>query len=140
MQWSSLAIIGLTLSQSTYCQQTQFVFGGNGQQQSAPSFSNQRTKRIAILGAGPGGTSTAYFFSKAQQKLESEGRGSEGFEVTLFERDERIGGRAAIVHPYFDEKLPAIELGASIFADVNKNLKRAAEVIHLLPTNTGNDC
>lgn len=57
--------------------------------------------------------------------------------MTLFERDERIGGRAAIVHPYFDEKLPAIELGASIFADVNKNLKRAAEVIHLLPTNTG---
>jgi NADPH-dependent glutamate synthase beta subunit-like oxidoreductase len=92
------------------------------------SSSYQRPKKVAIIGAGPGGTSTAYFLSKANEKLASLGKGDEGFEITVFERDERIGGRTAVVHPYYNEDLPAIELGASIFADVNKNLKRLAEV------------
>lgn len=97
---------------------------------SHPAFTTslQRPKRIAIIGGGPGGTSTAYFLSRANEKLQDAGRGNEGFEITLFERDERIGGRTAVVHPYFDENLPAVELGASIFADVNLNLKRIAEV------------
>jgi NADPH-dependent glutamate synthase beta subunit-like oxidoreductase len=85
-------------------------------------------KKIAVIGAGPGGTSTAYFLSRAHSKLEEDGRGGEGFEITLFERDERIGGRTAVVKPYFDDGLDAIELGASIFADVNMNLKRIAKV------------
>jgi glycine/D-amino acid oxidase-like deaminating enzyme len=128
----SLALLALAVNQGSNSQQTQVIFGTSNEEQFASSSftppTYQRAKKIAILGAGPGGTSTAYFLSKAQEKLQSLGRGGEGFELTLFERDERIGGRTAIIHPYFDEKLPAVELGASIFADVNRNLKRAAEV------------
>lgn len=86
-----------------------------------------RTRKVAIIGAGAGGTSAAYFLSKAQDRLENLGMSSESIDVTIFERDERIGGRTTVIHPYHDERLPAIELGASIFADVNKNLKRAAK-------------
>lgn len=115
-------------------QQEQVVFGAhNGDSTPLASSSSdqvriQQTKRVAIIGAGPGGTSAAYFLSKAQEKLQSMGREGDGFEITLFEREERVGGRTAIVHPYYDDKLPAVELGASIFADVNRNLKRAVEV------------
>lgn len=91
----------------------------------------QRSRKIAIIGAGPGGSSAAYFLSKAQSKLESLGYGAEGLDITLFEREERIGGRTAVVHPYGDESMPAIELGASIFADVNKNLQRASRQFKL---------
>lgn len=90
-----------------------------------------RAQKVAIIGAGAGGSSAAYFLSKAQSKLESLGFGAQGIDVTLFEREERIGGRTAIVHPYDDESLPAIELGASIFADVNKNLQRASKQFNL---------
>jgi prenylcysteine oxidase/farnesylcysteine lyase len=101
--------------------------------------------RIAIIGAGPGGTSAAYWLARAQQQLdaaallsaESQAAGGgqrtavplrDAFDVTVYEREERIGGRTAIVHPHDDDSLEAIELGASIFADVNYNLKRAAKV------------
>jgi len=111
--------------------QTVFSVENDHQKANPSSFSIprpfQRAKRIAIIGAGPGGTSTAYFLSRAQKKLQDIGRGNEGFELTLFEKEERIGGRTAVVHPYYDETLPAIELGASIFADVNMNLKRIAQ-------------
>lgn len=143
----SLALICLLIATAVpqSSQHEQVVFGAyNGDYASlgsSSSFNDQvRTqqnkpvvKRIAIIGAGPGGTSTAYFLSKAQEKLQSIGREGDGFEITLFEREERIGGRTAIVHPYFDDRLPVIELGASIFADVNRNLKRAVEVCHLPP-------
>jgi prenylcysteine oxidase/farnesylcysteine lyase len=90
-----------------------------------------RVRRVAIIGAGAGGSSASYFLSKANQKLESLGYGSEGIDVTVFERDERIGGRTTVIHPYDDERYPAIEVGASIFADVNKNLQRASKEFNL---------
>lgn len=93
-----------------------------------PSPVPARGIKVAIIGGGPGGTSAAYFLSKAQEILERQGRGSQGFDVTLYERNERIGGRTAVTHPYGDDKLPAVELGASIFADVNRNLQRAVTV------------
>ena len=121
-----LAALSVTeLGGASTCDQKVFGAGNDGLS-AAPSY--QRAKRIAVIGAGPGGTSTAYFLSKAQQQLQNAGMGGQGFEITLFERDERVGGRTAVVHPYDNEQLPAVELGASIFADVNKNLKRAAEV------------
>lgn len=99
---------------------------GNGVRSAYP-----RAQKVAIIGAGAGGSSAAYFLSKAQSKLEQLGFGAQGIDVTLFERDERIGGRTTVVHPYEDENLPAIELGASIFADVNKNLQRASKQFNL---------
>lgn len=89
---------------------------------------SRAARKVAIIGGGAGGSSAAYFLSRAHEKLEAGGRGGEGFDITLLERDERIGGRAAVVHPYDDPQYPAVELGASIFADVNKNMQRAVKV------------
>ncbi|MCO5590077.1 hypothetical protein L7F22_044046 [Adiantum nelumboides] len=123
----------LTLAQ---IQTNQLVFQSGPQVNYSEPLGNARAaypraRKVAIIGAGAGGSSAAYFLSKAQNKLEHLGFGAQGIDITLFERDERIGGRTAVVHAYDDENLPAIELGASIFADVNKNLQRASEQFKL---------
>lgn len=97
--------------------------------------SGNRTRHVAVIGAGPGGSSAAFWLGQAQLKLEQErkrtqdgSRCQEDIEVVLFEKEERVGGRTTVVHPYDDEKYEPIELGASIFADVNRNLVRSAKV------------
>lgn len=85
--------------------------------------SNGAPIKIAIIGSGPSGASAAYFLSKANQLLSTS-----NIEITVFEKEERIGGRTAIVYPYEDDSYDPVELGASIFADVNRNLKRAVKV------------
>ncbi|SPO29591.1 related to Prenylcysteine oxidase precursor [Ustilago trichophora] len=89
--------------------------------------SEGRTRRIAIIGAGPSGTSAAYFLKHAQDRLASTNASSDKLDITLYERDTHIGGRTAVVYPYDDETQSPIELGASIFADVNLNLRRAVK-------------
>jgi prenylcysteine oxidase/farnesylcysteine lyase len=50
-------------------------------------------KRIAIIGAGASGSSAAWFLSRADRVMkERTGREVIG-EITVFERDERVGGR-----------------------------------------------
>lgn len=86
-------------------------------------------KKIAIVGGGPSGTSAAYWLSKAQEQLEQLGHGSQGFDLHLYEKETHIGGRTKVVHPFDDDKnYDAVELGASIFADVNRNMVRFAKV------------
>lgn len=85
-------------------------------------------RKIAIIGAGPSGTSAAYWLYKAQQKLQDVGRGSDGFDIHLYEKEERIGGRTKVVHPFDDDNHAPVELGASIFADVNRNMVRFTKV------------
>lgn len=36
-----------------------------------------------------------------------------------------------VVHPYGNKSIPAVELGASIFVDANRNLMRAAKEFNL---------
>ena len=50
-------------------------------------------KRIAIIGAGASGSSAAWFLSRAGRAMKQRtGREVIG-EITVFERDERVGGR-----------------------------------------------
>jgi prenylcysteine oxidase/farnesylcysteine lyase len=50
-------------------------------------------KRIAIIGAGASGSAAAWFLSRAGRVMkERTGREVVG-EITVFERDERVGGR-----------------------------------------------
>ncbi|KAG8873326.1 hypothetical protein FRB97_006832 [Tulasnella sp. 331] len=83
------------------------------------------TVKIAIIGAGAGGSSAAYWVSLAQSRYGLD------VEVDLFEKDSYIGGRSTVVFPYYDEELPGQELGASIFVPVNKNLMRAVKEFNL---------
>ncbi|KAG8922639.1 hypothetical protein FRC02_011729 [Tulasnella sp. 418] len=76
--------------------------------------------KIAIIGAGAGGSSAAFFLGMAKDRF------GHHINIDLFERNSYIGGRSTAVHPYGDPSLPPQELGASIFIDANKNLIRAA--------------
>lgn len=72
-----------------------------------------------ISGAGAGGSSSAYHL----QKYASEAEVS--INVTIFERSSYIGGRSTTVNAYGNELEP-VELGASIFVEVNAILKNAS--------------
>ncbi|EST09280.1 Prenylcysteine lyase [Kalmanozyma brasiliensis GHG001] len=91
-----------------------------------PSRETADVRRIAIVGGGPSGTSAAYFLSTAASHLSSLNH-TTTLSMTLFERSPILGGRAAITHPYTNTSYDPIELGASIFADVNYNLRRAVQ-------------
>lgn len=98
----------------------------------AESSSVPRTRKIAIIGAGPSGTSAAYFLKQAQDHLLSLNLSStEAFDITIYEREQRIGGRTAIIYPYNNDTFDPVELGASIFADVNLNIRRAVKEFKL---------
>lgn len=89
-----------------------------------------RLRKVAIIGAGPTGSSAAYYLKQAQDALQQHGT-QERMEVTIYERNRRIGGRAAVAYPYDDEAFEPVELGASIYADVNYNLRRAVRQFKL---------
>ncbi|EJD04227.1 uncharacterized protein FOMMEDRAFT_146234 [Fomitiporia mediterranea MF3/22] len=81
--------------------------------------------RIAVIGAGAGGSSAAFWLSKAKT------RAGVSVEVDVFERAAYVGGRSTTVFPYDDRTLDPVELGASIFVTANKNLWRASQEFNL---------
>jgi prenylcysteine oxidase/farnesylcysteine lyase len=97
-----------------------------------------RPPRIAIIGAGAGGSSAAFWIAKAKE------RSGLDVEVDIYERNDYIGGRkltvfiritsglrakfsggSTTVYPYNNTAYEPVEVGASIFVGVNKNLQRA---------------
>lgn len=52
--------------------------------------------------------------------------------ITVFEKSGRVGGRTTTVNAY-DDPLQPVELGASIFVEVNEILKNATETFGLRP-------
>ncbi|KAF9458739.1 Prenylcysteine lyase-domain-containing protein [Collybia nuda] len=83
------------------------------------------TPRIAIIGAGAGGSSAAFWISKAKERFGLD------VEVDVYEREAYVGGRSTVVYPYDNSSLPPLELGASIFVEANKNLWRASDEFNL---------
>ncbi|KAF1934803.1 Prenylcysteine oxidase [Clathrospora elynae] len=83
-------------------------------------------KRVAIIGAGAGGSSAAYHL--AQYAAEE----STPTYITVFERNSYIGGRTTTVNAWDDPDL-AIELGGSIFVDVNHIMVDAMRNFSLFP-------
>ncbi|KAJ7225895.1 Prenylcysteine lyase-domain-containing protein, partial [Mycena pura] len=98
-------------------------FGSRTAEQQQPLPLASKT-RIAIIGAGAGGTSAAFWISKAQERF------GLNVEVDLYERESYVGGRT-VVYPYDNTSLPAVELGGSIFIKDNKNMWRAADEFNL---------
>lgn len=104
--------------------------------------------RIAIIGAGAGGSSAAFWIGKAKERYGLD------VEVDLYEREGYVGGRECLfsgcddratvaelrvyvslgsttVYPYNDTSYKPVELGASIFVEINKNMWRASNEFNL---------
>ncbi|KAF2007724.1 prenylcysteine oxidase-like protein 1 precursor [Amniculicola lignicola CBS 123094] len=90
----------------------------------APSDNSMPPKRVAIIGAGAGGSSAAYHLS-----LDSTSSGHPT-EITVYEREAHIGGRTTTVNAWNDPHTP-IELGGSIFVEVNHILVNASREFNL---------
>ncbi|KAI1207864.1 prenylcysteine oxidase [Annulohypoxylon truncatum] len=89
-------------------------------------------KQVAIIGAGAAGSSTAYHLRKYA--------GEHGIDVniTIFEKTSHIGGRTLTVNVY-DDPLNPVELGASIFVEVNHILYDACKEFNLPLKEPGTD-
>ncbi|ODH38739.1 hypothetical protein ACO22_02212 [Paracoccidioides brasiliensis] len=75
-------------------------------------------KKVVVIGAGSAGASAAYYLRQFTDFF------SIPLNLTVYERASYIGGRSTTVNLFDDPSLP-VELGASIFVEVNKNLIRA---------------
>ncbi|CCE85178.1 Piso0_004760 [Millerozyma farinosa CBS 7064] len=94
-------------------------FGDGLEGEQIPLKVNQDTVkgRIAIIGAGAGGSSAAYYLQKYT---------NHGFNITIYEKSNYIGGRATTV-PIGGNSSYLVETGASIFVSANKILSKAVE-------------
>ncbi|CAE6428428.1 unnamed protein product [Rhizoctonia solani] len=91
------------------------------------------SSKVAIIGAGAGGSSAAYWLRHAKQRAVP----GTDIEITIFEQENRVGGRCATVHPYGEPSYPPIETGAAIFTGGNRNMIRAASEFGLDLTTFG---
>ncbi|MCJ1318602.1 hypothetical protein MMC15_003932 [Xylographa vitiligo] len=90
------------------------------------SFATLPAKRIAIIGAGSAGASTAYYINRFSSPCQPT-------NITVYEASNYVGGRSTTVNVYGDPAEP-VELGASIFVQVNRNLVSAAKEFGLVTT------
>ncbi|KAF8465941.1 Prenylcysteine lyase-domain-containing protein [Kalaharituber pfeilii] len=77
-------------------------------------------KKVAVIGAGSGGSSAAYYLRKFAAGKDFE------LEITVYEKNNYVGGRSTTVNVYDNPEEP-VELGASIFVKVNENLLNASK-------------
>lgn len=100
------------------------------------------SKTVAIIGAGAGGSSTAFFIAKAKQRYGVD------IDIHIYEENEFVGGGESpfalvytrglnamkendSVHPYGDKRYRPVELGASKHYEIDQNLARAAKEFNL---------
>lgn len=82
---------------------------------------NARVHRVAIVGAGPAGSSAAYHLRQFS---------TSPLNITIFDSNPYIGGRTTTVNALNDPRYP-VELGASIFVDINAILFNATRDFEL---------
>lgn len=88
-------------------------------------------KNIAIIGAGAGGTSAAYFLSQYAKKNPN----GPPIRIHVFEKTGRVGGRALPI--FFGSEYDKYEMGASSFVPVNFNLVNASRDFKIELDNVG---
>ncbi|OJJ78625.1 putative prenylcysteine lyase [Aspergillus glaucus CBS 516.65] len=100
-------------------------FSNADDQQPLHATAEATPKRVAVIGAGAAGSSNAYFLRKYAESSQTP------VDVTVFERSSYIGGRSTTVD-VFDNPAYPVELGASIFVEVNYNLVNASRDLGLV--------
>lgn len=87
---------------------------------------NPNVKRVAIVGSGSSGASAAYFLARAARQVEAKTGGAADslVEITVFEKDNRIGGRAHAIHPKDNPACRPEEIGGSLITPANQNLAK----------------
>ncbi|KAJ5751615.1 hypothetical protein N7520_008532 [Penicillium odoratum] len=96
-----------------------FYISSSATQQPLQTVLDAAPKRVAVIGAGAGGSFAAHELRKLAD--------ASGIpvNVTVFERASYVGGRSTTVDAFDDPAYP-IELGASIFVEVNQILMNAS--------------
>ncbi|KZT42779.1 hypothetical protein SISSUDRAFT_846389 [Sistotremastrum suecicum HHB10207 ss-3] len=89
------------------------------------SINTPPSHNVAIIGAGAAGSSAAFWIAKGKERLGAD------INVDIYESQDYVGGRSTVVYPYGDTTYEPVELGASIFVKVNKNLMRASREFNL---------
>lgn len=91
---------------------------------------NQSSKpfRVAIIGAGAAGSTAAYYLRNFKDEICDDNL----LNITIFDTNSRIGGRTTTVNA-FDQPIYPVELGASIFVEVNHILYNLSRGFGLPP-------
>ncbi|KAI1324520.1 prenylcysteine oxidase [Xylariaceae sp. FL0255] len=93
---------------------------------------HDHVKQVAVIGAGAAGSSAAYHLRKYADEA------GIAINITIFEKTGRIGGRTLTVNVY-DDPVEPMELGASIFVDVNYIMSGAVKDFGLSTKDPGGD-
>ncbi|KAJ6115715.1 Prenylcysteine oxidase [Penicillium sp. IBT 18751x] len=101
-----------------------FILPFSNAAQQQPLRTSTTPKRVAVIGAGAGGSFAAYELRKLADNADIP------VNITVFERATYIGGRSTTVN-VFDHPAYPIELGASIFVEVNHILVNASRDLGL---------
>lgn len=96
-----------------------------------PTDASPQPYRVAIIGAGAAGSSTAFHLT---QFANTSSHSLPPFDITIFEATDHIGGRTTTVNALNDPRYP-VELGASIFVEINAILFNATRDFNLPANN-----
>ncbi|KAJ5384409.1 Prenylcysteine oxidase [Penicillium concentricum] len=100
-------------------------FGNAAEQEPLRGAVSATPKRVAVIGAGAAGSFTAYQLRKLADEADIP------VDITVYERESYVGGRSTTVN-VFDNPAYPIELGASIFVQINYNLVNASRDLGLM--------
>ncbi|KAK6363149.1 hypothetical protein TWF730_000596 [Orbilia blumenaviensis] len=120
----ALAVSGLLCTTYLLLPGHASILGGTGGQQPFVLTDPQAVKKVAVIGAGAAGSSAAYFLKEYADKHDFK------VNITVYERNNYVGGRTTTINAYDDPEEP-VELGGSIFVQVNKNMFEAAKLFNL---------
>ena len=84
--------------------------------------------KIAVIGAGPAGSSFAYHLSKMVQNAPN-------VKIDLFEATAKVGGRVDSIYVPFEEGV-VVDFGASIFVDSNPIMYNMSKLFNLTYTSS----
>jgi len=91
--------------------------------------SERAPKRVAIIGAGAAGSSAAYHLAQHASQADIPTK------IQVYERSSHVGGRSLTINPWSDPR-QNVELGASIFVEVNHILVNATKAFNLSLSST----